>query len=129
MKDLQQILGRPSDTCIVQTMKHTTQMHNKGNRVTGVLHPHDYVKKCLPRLSARCLKGTICTDTMFCSGISSVNRHTCFQLFWSKLSKFLYTMPLKIESKNSEALEEFISQIGVLKRLHFDNTKSQVLKK
>ena len=75
------------------------------------------------------LKGTIYTDTVFCSSISSVNEDTYSQLFWSKLSTFLYAMPLKSESKNSEALEEFISQVGVPERLHFDNAKSQVSKK
>ena len=34
-----------------------------------------------------------------------------------------------MERKNSEALEEFISQVGVPERLHFDNAKSQMSKK
>ena len=37
-------------------------------------------------------------------------------------------MSLKVENKNTEVLEEFISQISILERIYFNNAKSQILK-
>ena len=129
VNDLQEILGGPSDLCVKKTLENTTRFYGKdGDRVTGVLHPRGHVKRRLPKLSVRCLKGTICTDTVFCSNVTSMNGYNCFQLFWGKLSKFLYAVPLKSEKNNFEALEEFIAQVGVPERVHFDNAKSQISK-
>ena len=127
--DLQQLLGGPSDRCVQKTMENTTREYGDGgDRVRGVLHPRDHVRKRLTRLSARRIKGTMCTDTVFCAGTTSVDGYNCFQIFWNKLSKFLYAVPLKSEKFNYEALTTFISQVGVPDKIHFDNAKSQVSK-
>ena len=128
VKNMQQMLEGPLDAYVEKTLENTTQMHEKGNRVSGALHPRGHVKKRLPRLSTYHIKGTVCTDTVFYSGSCSINGHTGFQLFLSKLSKFLYTVPLKSKSGNVEALKEFIAQIDAPERFHFGNAKSQVSK-
>ena len=40
----------------------------------------------------------------------------------------MYAFPLKSERFNHEVLSEFIAQVGVPQRIHFDNAKSQVSK-
>ena len=52
-----------------------------------------------------------------------MNGYNYFQIFWHEINKFLYTVPLKSEKNNNEVLEEFIAQVGVPEKIHFDNTK------
>ena len=127
VKEMQRLPGGPSTESTKKTLENTTSFYgNSGDRVKGVIHPKDHMKKRLTRLSARRIKGTMCTDTVFCSGETSVDGFNCFQIFYSKLSKFIYAVPLKGKCFNHEALEELISQVGVPDKLHFDNAKSQV---
>ena len=89
----------------------------------GILYPYGYLKTHLPKLSVCRLKGIFCRDTVFCSNTTSVNGYNYFQIFWHEINKFLYTVPLKSEKNNNEVLEEFIAQVGVPEKIHFDNTK------
>ena len=129
VKEMQRILGGPSELCVQNTLKNTTRLYNnQGDRVTGVLYPRSHMKKRLTKLAVWRIRGTVCTDTVFAKPVTSVRGYNCFQLFWNKVSKYLYAVPLKTEKHNYEALEEFIAQVGVPEYIHFDNAKSQVSK-
>ena len=66
---------------VEEILKNVTRFYEKGDRVTGILHPRGHVKKRLSKLSVHYLKSTICTDTVFCSRVKSIKCCSSFELF------------------------------------------------
>ena len=116
-------LGWIPNERIIKTFENSTQ-HAK-NYLQLPLKKH--FKSRFPVLNRPRLTETYCTDTFFSStpGIGGIN---CAQVFVGKSSNFGQIYGMKSESQGSEALEEFISEIGAPHHLHSDNAQMETSK-
>jgi len=69
--------------------------------------------------------GRFYSNTFF-STRKSVTRHSCCQIFVNNVG-FYHVTPLECESQASDALLEFIQQVGLPNHLHTDGSKAQTM--
>ena len=117
-------LGMQPENIVEKTLENTTQ-HYMRVECESRDDPRRHIRSRAPGL--RCLrqKETVATDTLFPSIISD-RGNTCLQFFCGVDSDRWEVYPLKKESNNHEALQDYCRQIAIPNTLRSDNAKSEI---
>ena len=108
---------------IHRTFEATTQHYMRlecENRAV----PRDHYKSRIPGLRYPCQTEKVATDTFFPS-IRSYRGNTCSQFFNGLKSNRWEVFPLKTESHNGTALQDYIRKVGVPNVIKSDNAQSE----
>ena len=117
-------LGFAPEEVIQKTIDNTTQYYLT---VECKEHeePHRYFKSRVPALRAKCQNESISSDTYFPS-IKLWTGNTCSQFFVGDVSDRWQMYPLKSESLNGVALQDYAHYVGNPTPIKTDNAQSEV---
>ncbi len=120
----QKSLNTIDEAKLTAALDHTTEL-----AVAEIRNPlRRHMKSRFPHLRVRRLHGVVYTDTWFAS-LPSREGYTCAQIFYYEPADFVWNFPMRSESQASEALYDFIHEIGAPDEMRSDNAQAERSKK
>ena len=113
----------PEDV-VRKTFQATTQMAMSVESDNRSI-PRRHYKSRFPFLREKRINDTFHSDTFFPS-TTSIDGHTCSQLFLGRDTDYMYVQPMKTESHSHVALQDFGRKVGLPIGIKTDNAKTEI---
>ena len=124
MDEWRKRLALAPEDVVRKTFQATTQMAMNIEAENREIPRKHYVSR-FPFLKEKRLNDIFHSDTFFPS-VSTNRGETCSQLFIGRKTDYMSVHPLKTESHNFQALQDFSRRIGIPQGIKSDNAKSEV---
>jgi hypothetical protein len=117
-------LGMLPEDIIRRTMDCTTQYYMNAE-IENRQNPRDHIKSRFPGLRMKRQNEAVASDTFFPDVVSN-RGNTCSQFFTTLTSDRWDVYPLKTESQNGAALQDYTRKVGAPTVLKTDNAQSEL---